>query len=442
MPKRTPGRDHRGIRQPTPQGPWEPSDLTLRRRRRRERGPLRRSVDNRMIAGVAGGLSRRLGIDATLIRVAFVLLALGSGTGLALYVLAWFLLPLDHEEQSIAARALSDPRGIALAVAFLPGMAVVVALASALGIGYVTSVAGALFVAGAGLVLIYRNAGDQERQWLRRVAEPALHIGVRPAPSRRALFLRVLVGVALAVVGLVFLVHGHTKLSALGPLTGAALVMGAVVVVFGPWWLRIGRDLVAERQARVRAEERSEMAARVHDSVLQTLALIQRSCDDPQRVTQLARSQERELRSWLFEGVPPGPPGREDPGSVAATMEAVARQIEEVHGTRVDSVTVGDCALDDDLRALVAAASEATANAAKWSGAGSVSIFTEVEGQRVSIFVRDRGAGFDRHAVAPDRRGISGSIEERMRRQGGASAIRSRPGQGTEVELVMPRRAG
>ena len=395
-----------------------------------------------MIAGVAGGLSRRTRIDATIIRVVIVLLALGSGVGLALYILAWFLIPLDTENQSIAARATSDRRGIALAIAFLPAMVAVLVVASALSIGYVTSVTWAVFVAGAGLVLIYRNADGAERAWLRQVAEPALHLGKGKYRSRRALILRLAVGVALLVVGLIFLVRGHTRVSALAPLAGAALVIGAIVVLFGPWWLRIGRDLVAERQARVRAEERSEMAARVHDSVLQTLALIQRSAGDPQRVGQLARSQERELRSWLFEGVPPGPPGEEHPGSLAATMEALSRQIESVHDIAVDSVTVGDCPLDDDLRALVAAATEAATNSAKWSGAKSVSIFNEVEPQRVWTFVRDRGSGFDPAAVPGDRRGISGSIRERMRRQGGVSIIRSAPGQGTEVELVMPRRQG
>ncbi len=275
-----------------------------------------------MIAGVAGGLSRRTRIDVTIIRVVIVLLALGSGVGLALYILAWFVVPLDTEGQSIAARATSDRRGIALAVAFLPAMVAVLVVASALSLGYVTAVTWAVFVAGAGLVLIYRNADGAERAWLRQVAEPALHLGQSGHRSRRALILRVAVGGALLVVGLVFLVRGHTRVTALAPLAGAALVIGAIVVLFGPWWLRIGRDLVAERQARVRAEERSEMAARVHDSVLQTLALIQRSAGDPQRVGQLARSQERELRSWLFDGVPPGPPGEEHPGSLAATMEA------------------------------------------------------------------------------------------------------------------------
>ena len=200
------------------------------------------------------------------------------------------------------------------------------------------------------------------------------------------------------------------------------------------------RDLLTERQARIRAEERADLAAQVHDSVLQTLASIQRSATQPDRVVQLARTQERELRSWLFEGRAPGTAGSEGPVGLAAAVVEAAAEVEAAHGVPVDVVTVGDCPLDDELRTMLAAAREAAVNAAKWSGAPVVSIYVEVEPATVSMFVRDRGTGFEPADVGADRQGIAGSIRGRMARLGGRAAIRTGPGLGTEVELVLARR--
>ena len=212
------------------------------------------------------------------------------------------------------------------------------------------------------------------------------------------------------------------------------------MVVFGPWWLSLVRDLMAERQARALAEERAQMAAHVHDSVLQTLALIQRSADDPQHVVRLARAQERELRSWLFEGRPPGTIGDEAP-TLAEGIGVIQRQVEADHGITVQTVVVGDCHLDDGLRALLDASREATVNAAKWSGASQVSLYAEVEPGAVMVFVRDRGRGFDPDAVPEDRQGIAQSIRARMARFGGSADIRSSPGDGRRGRAVdAPRR--
>jgi signal transduction histidine kinase len=220
---------------------------------------------------------------------------------------------------------------------------------------------------------------------------------------------------------------------------GVVLVIAAIAVVLGPWWLGIARDLVAERRARIRAEERADMAARVHDSVLQTLAMIQRRADQPQQVIQLARAQERELRAWLFDG---RAPGSLDEMTLAAGVRQIQQEVEAQHGVPVEAITVGDCELDDDLSALLAAAREATVNAAKWSGAEVVSVFAEVEPDSVSVYVRDRGRGFDPAAVPGDRKGLAESIHARMARRGGSATVRSSPGQGTEVSLTIPRRAG
>jgi signal transduction histidine kinase len=183
------------------------------------------------------------------------------------------------------------------------------------------------------------------------------------------------------------------------------------------------------------------MAARVHDSVLQTLALIQRSPDNPQRVVKLARTQERELRSWLFDGRHPGSFGEEEAATLAAGVQLIEHEVESTHEVAVEAVTVGDCPLAEDLRALLAAAKEGTVNAAKWSGAPVVSLFAEVESNKVTLFVRDRGRGFEPTEIPEDRQGIAESIRARMARHGGTAVIRSAPGAGTEVELTMPRPA-
>jgi signal transduction histidine kinase len=178
----------------------------------------------------------------------------------------------------------------------------------------------------------------------------------------------------------------------------------------------------------------------VHDSVLQTLALIQRRAEHPQQVIQLARAQERELRAWLFDGQAPGSLDGQDM-TLAAGIRLIQQDVEAQHEVPVEAVTVGDCELDDDLRALLAAAREATVNAVKWSGAPAVSIFAEVEPAGVTLFVRDRGRGFDPATVPADRKGLAESIHARMARRGGTAAVRTAPGEGTEVSLTMPRAA-
>jgi signal transduction histidine kinase len=252
--------------------------------------------------------------------------------------------------------------------------------------------------------------------------------------------IRVSIVSLLLVSGIAILVTGHENIELLRPLTGIALIIASIVVVLGPWWLRIARDLVVERQARIRAEERADMAARVHDSVLQTLALIQRRADDPQRVIRLARAQERELRSWLFDGRAPG--SLDHHMTLAAGVLLIQQEVEAQHEVAVEAVTVGDCELDDDLSALLAAAREATVNAVKWSGAAVVSLFAEVEPTEVSLYVRDRGRGFDPEAVPGDRRGLAESVHARMVRRGGSATVRTVQGEGTEVSLTMPRAAG
>jgi signal transduction histidine kinase len=241
----------------------------------------------------------------------------------------------------------------------------------------------------------------------------------------------------LIVGGAAWLSTMHASVALLRPLGGVVLVIAGLVLCLGPWWLRIARDLVLERQAKERAEERAEIASRIHDSVLQTLALIQRRADDPQKVVQLARMQERELRSWLFEG---RSPNEADAGATFASgVRQIQQDVEARYGVPVEAVTVGDCELDENLNALLAAAREATVNAAKWSGASVISLFAEVEPAEVSLVVRDRGHGFDPEAVPQDRKGLAESIHGRMARHSGTVNVSTAPGEGTKVSLKMSR---
>jgi signal transduction histidine kinase len=439
---------------------WRAPPRLLRRLRRWRGpggcGPLRRGREDRLVGGVAAGLAARTGWDVTVVRSVFVLASLASGLGTVPYVVAWLVVPAVGEDRSIASKALTDRRGLTLAAALASLLIVVLLIASAVGASWLGSLASPLVISVAGLVLIWRNAPADEQVVLRHFAEPLA--GLAESDMRSRVVWRAAIAGLLLLGGLIALLQGHPSHDQLGrhlsqaaaqsqasnpllrPLAGVTLIIAAIVVILGPWWLRIARDLVVERQARVRAEERADMAARVHDSVLQTLALIQRHASDPQQVVQFARAQERELRSWLFDGRAPG--SLDDEGmTLAAGVRRIQQEVETQHGIAVEAITVGDCELDDDLGALLAAAREATVNAGKWSGAPEVSVFAEVEDAAVSLFVRDRGVGFDPALVPSDRKGLAESVHARMARRGGSATVRSTPGHGTEVTLTMPRAA-
>jgi signal transduction histidine kinase len=311
---------------------------------------------------------------------------------------------------------------------------------AAVGLGFAASLVWPVALGAAGLVVVWRVADADEQAFLRNLFEPTPASSPPRRQDRRATVVRVSVGIVLIVVGLGGLAAARNPTFAtLASLFTAGLVIAGFLLVFGPWWFRLARELADERRERVRTEERADMAVAVHDSVLQTLALIQRAATDPREVTRLARAQERELRSWLFDGQAPGSFDANNVATVADAARAVQREVEENHGVVVETVVVGDCAITDGLRGLLAAGREATVNAATWSGAATVSLYVEVEATQVSLFVRDRGIGFDPSAVSAERRGIAESIRARMVRNGGTASIRSAPGTGTDVELVMPR---
>jgi signal transduction histidine kinase len=346
------------------------------------------SDDERVIAGVCAGIAQALGVDVTLVRLVFALLALAGGAGIALYLALW-------------AYGSSGRTWWASLLVLVAGSL----LLHAVGLSD-RAVGGIALVAG-GFALAWRRGGSF------RPGEP-LSYG----------------GLVLAGIGAVLLLEGG---GATTTVLAPGAIAGALLLIAGPWLWRLALDRDAERAARIRSDERSEVAARVHDSVLQTLALIQRHAQEPRRVASLARRQERELRGWLYGDRPLG----DERASLVAALSAVAADVEEVHGVRVELASAGDCPTDD---ALVLAAREAMTNAAKFAGVEDIDVYAEVTEDAVSVFVHDRGAGFERAAVPADRRGLADSIEGRLERAGGRATIVTKPGEGTEVELRLPRR--
>ncbi|HEV2936832.1 MAG TPA: PspC domain-containing protein [Streptosporangiaceae bacterium] len=422
-----------GGREPSPR--WHRGPFWLRHRG--SGGPLRRDPADRLAGGVASGVAAWRGVSATTVRIVFVLIALVStGWCVPLYVVGWLLIPAAGEETSIGSRARSDSRGIALAAGLASLLILALLIAGTLNDGWFAGWAWPQIVSVAGLVLIWRNATPDEQATLRRLAEP-LGAAAGPVKPGRRSAIRLTVAGLMVFGGAAWLATTHASLALLRPLGGVVLIIAGIVLSLGPWWLRIARDLMLERQAKVRLQERADMAARVHDSVLQTLALIQRRADDPQKVVQLARLQERELRSWLFEGRSPDEADAES--TFAAGVRQLVVDVETRYGVQVEAVIVGDCELDENLNALLAAAREATVNAAKWSGVSVISVFAEVEPAEVSLVVRDRGKGFEPSEVPEDRKGLAESIYGRMARRGGTAAVSTAPGEGTKVSLRMPR---
>jgi signal transduction histidine kinase/phage shock protein PspC (stress-responsive transcriptional regulator) len=406
---------------------------------------LYRSTEGRIVGGVAQGLARHLGVEPWIVRLAFVLLAISGGAGVAAYAAFWALAPMSPDgrapDPAAAAGGVapghaqvpvppSDEQAARLGPLLALGAVGVGALliAQQLGVGPGGPVALPLLVVGLGVAVLWRVADDSQRaRWLRTATG---------ATTGRRAWVRVVVGIVLVMVGAASVLGARSGFNAaLNGLTGAAVVLAGVALVAGPWLARNARELSDERRERIRSQERAELAAHVHDSVVQTLTLIQRSAEDPREVTRLARAEERALRQWLYR--PQGP----TPGSFRAALEAAAAEVEDMHGGALDVVVVGDVQVDERLRALLQAAREAMVNAAKYAGtAGPVSVYAEIDPDQVWVFVRDRGPGFDLATVPPDRLGVRQSIIGRMERHGGAASVLVAPGGGVEVRLSVPRR--
>jgi signal transduction histidine kinase/phage shock protein PspC (stress-responsive transcriptional regulator) len=400
---------------------------------------LARDTEHKLLGGVCSGIARRLGIDPIIVRVA-VIGAATTGVGIVAYLLAWVFIPTaDGTSRPIAERLAGQP-GTGRVVAGVTCLVLALLLGlRELGLWFSDTVVWPPLLAVAGGALVWIQSTMRAQPAVERTG-PRAPLGASEAPARQpaADLYRGGFGAALIVgAGLLFL-------NFVGALDGARdAVLGIVVVVLSiglillPFWLRLARSLAAERSERIRSQERAEVAAHLHDSVLQTLALVQRRADDPRAVATLARKQERELRTWLR-----GSPAARPDERLADALSDAGSRVEEDFEVHVEVVAVGDRALDEPGRALVAAAQEALVNAAKFAGdAGPVSVYAEIADDRVQVFVRDRGPGFDLAAVPEDRRGVRESILGRMTRHGGQARIQTAPGGGTEVELLLEERS-
>jgi signal transduction histidine kinase len=382
-----------------------------------------------VIVGVAGGLAERLGVDPVIVRIAFVLLTIAGGIGLIAYLVLAFATEHASPARQVASRQPTRRRSLGFALTVVGTML----LLRELGLWFGDRVVWPAALAAIGSAVIWARGDDEDRA-------PWLSLGgaqrnpVEPLFGDRASLPRVVVGGLLVSSGMGFVLATSDALAAAGSaLLAIAVTAAGLGLILGPWILRLYRQLIDERRERIRSEERTEMAAHLHDSVLHTLALIQRA-DAPMEVVTLARRQERELRLWLY-----GTPAPLAEERLKTAVEALASRVEELHAIAVDVVVVGDERVDERSRAVVLACQEAAINAARHSGAPQVSVYVEAEPEAITAYVRDEGKGFDPESVPPDRRGIRDSIRGRIERQGGQVTISSESGGGTEVSISMPR---
>ena len=403
-----------------------------------------RDLSAPIAGGVASGLATHLAVPVLWVRGFFVATAFLGGFGLMLYAGLWMFLPADQFFEvgapglESASRTGKRPRRRSRLRDAGPAIAL-----GALFFGVVLSVEGVfgqgtlfwpVVLGVAGVALLWRQADEAQRErWTDTTG--------RIDPFRAvfgdggwAAYARIAAGLGLILTAMiVFAVAAGQARFAVPVLVAGLLGLVGLAIVVGPWGLRLVNDLGAERAERVRTQERADMAAHLHDSVLQTLALIQKNAHDSTMVARLARSQERDLRQWLFEADTP------DSTTLAGALKEMAADVETQHNVVVDVVTVGDCPLDEELRPVVHAAREAVVNVAKHAGTQRADVYAETTDSAVDVFVRDRGAGFDVDSVATDRHGVRSSIVDRMGRHGGRADVRSAPGEGTEVRLHMPR---
>lgn len=403
-----------------------------------------RPLSDAWVGGVCAGLADHLGWSVLVLRVLFVVLAALGLVGVALYLALWLVMPRQTGQRSAPGLEAGARKGLRPggSVALTPVDLGVAGALALLGIGllWLVQASGwglpgpalaAGLLAGAGLGIVWWQADHASTR------------DVRTGSSWRRLFapllahwttvVAVVAGLAALAAAVMVLV---TSLSGIGEVARtlllSALAVAGLLLASLPWLMRVRQALAQARDDALVADARADMAAHLHDSVLQTLALIQRQAGDPKAVTALARRQERELRQWLYG---------ESLGS-ATLAEALSGEIidvEDRHGVDVELVTVGDCELTPEVTAVVRAAREAMVNAAKHSGADRVDVYAEVDPELVSVYVRDRGKGFDLASVEEDRMGVRGSIVERVKRAGGRAIIRTAPGEGTEVRLELPR---
>ena len=395
---------------------------------------LYRPRDHRIIAGVASGLARHLGISVIAVRVALVVLLGFNGLGLMLYAAFWAVLPQQGPTGEEPAR-----RNLGALLPFAAiGVGVVLLESLLFGDKGVAGTAGwliAIIAVGAG-VIWHQSDPARRGHWVENPAQTPWLAAVIAESDRRSFLFRFVGGGVLVATGIIGVVAVYAPAGSLvavinGVLFALVGLLGVGVVVAPLLW-RTFSQLRAEREGRIREQERAEVAAMIHDQVLHTLALIQRNSTDIKEVQRLARGQERSLRNWLYK------PAASPTERFAAALEEAAAEVEDTYAITVETVVVGDTDCDDRVAALVAAAREALVNAARHAGVQTVSLYAEVEPDELSVFIRDRGKGFDMDQVEESRHGVRGSIIGRMDRHGGRAEIRSEHGDGTEVRLILP----
>jgi signal transduction histidine kinase/phage shock protein PspC (stress-responsive transcriptional regulator) len=372
------------------------------------------------LAGVARGLADHLGVSVLVVRLAFVALTFAGGAGIAMYAAFWAFVPsaTAGAEESPSGRFRDRGQYLAIGALTIGGVLAV----QSLGLGLPSELLWPLALTGFGAAVLWSDESKRVT-WRQAAAAGRAH------PSS---MIGTIGGACLVLAGAATFLGYHGQLNQVRDGLLAAVVMVAgVAVITGPWWLGTVRELSAERRARIREQERAELAAHLHDSVLHTLALIQRHVDDPREVQRLVRGQERELRSWLYR---PAANQQEDFGR---ELERIVAEVEDAHGVTIEVVVVGERKLDAALSAMLQAAREAMVNAAKHAGSPAISVYAEIEPGKVTVFVRDRGRGFELAAVPSDRLGVKESIVGRMERHGGRAVVRSSADSGTEVQLEM-----
>lgn len=365
-----------------------------------------------VLGGVGDALARHLGRSATGVRIVLLGLTLLGGAGALLYLWLWAFVPRDRGTAE-APPQRTVPVAALLAVA--AGLAAVVVpftwhLAEPLPPGALEAAVLAVAAILWAVLVDPRDARHESSAPVVRYVAAALLValgaGMFPGTILDGRPVVAVLCVVLALLGV------------------AALLVPVVLA-------RV-RARSAERAALAREEQRSEIAAHLHDSVLQTLAIIQNRAGAGSEVARIARAQERELRDWLFAGTDPFA------GDLATELRTIARELELEHPVRIEVVTVGEVDAIES-HALAAAAREALVNAARHAG-GDVTVYAEAGSDAVEVFVRDRGAGFDLDGVPAGRLGIRESIVGRMTRAGGTAVVDS-SADGTEVQLRLPRRA-
>lgn len=410
-----------------PPGPTPPAGSSDLEAPRGHEAPPRLVRGRGVLAGVADGVADHLDLPVSTVRWVFAGASLFGGLGVVVYVLLWLMTPRGGRNTAARRHRLSP------AVALLVVGSVLLAVGALLAAGLLAGAAGApvrgvpagmdgllsvgnllpLLAVGGGAVIAWSQLDERN--------------------GRRQGAIRVLLGAVLAVTGVAVIVAREQGGRVLTDVAFATLaVLAGLALVLGPIVMRFWQRFQDEQRTRIRETERADLAAHLHDSVLQTLALIQRT-EDPTRVVALARAQERELREWLYGAAPAAE------ATLGAALSETVHEIEDLHGVPVDLVVTGTRPLDDDGTALVAATREALANAVR-HGAPPVSVFAEIGRAGVEVFVRDHGRGFDLDAVPRDRLGVRESLFGRMERHGGTARIR-RLDEGTEVTLTLPTEA-